>query len=146
MPTFNPVKPMAEWVTHCQRGACSTSVEEARWRIWNNPTESVRYRDYCIKCGSKIIKANRDFTERDQSQKLQYEVVMPFSYTAYGARFIYAADEHPIPKVWIVLNNVGFGSIAEYCPDYIFYPRWIGQIVLAAKKDLKDDPIVRVIG
>ena len=48
---------------------------------------------------------------------------MKFPDLALGARFKYVGGK----QVWIKLSDEKFGLVAEYHPEYIEHPRWVGQ-------------------
>lgn len=52
-------------------------------------------------------------------------VVMKFTDLALGARFKYLGQKGD--RTWIKLTDEGCGLIAQYHPEYIQHPRWIGQ-------------------
>ena len=39
----------------CTRLACKSVLKRVFYRIWNDPTTELGYRDYCVSCGRKII-------------------------------------------------------------------------------------------
>ena len=58
-------------------------------------------------------------------QSLREEsVVMKFPDLALGARFRYSGK---YKQIWIKLSDEENGLIAEYDPNYIQHPRWVGQ-------------------
>lgn len=46
---------------NCSRSACqeALSLRYGFYRIWNNPGSEPEYRDYCVRCGRKIIEYNK---------------------------------------------------------------------------------------
>jgi len=55
-------------------------------------------------------------------------VVMKFTELALGARFKYLVGKK-LDRVWIKLNDEGCGLIAQYDPEYIQHPNWMGQSI-----------------
>lgn len=53
-------------------------------------------------------------------------VVMKFPDLALGARFKYLGHKD---RIWIKINDEGCGLVAQYDPEYIQHPRWIGQSI-----------------
>ena len=66
-------------------------------------------------------------------------VLIDFNDLALGARFRYTNGE----KVWIKLDNIGRGKIAEYDKDLITHKGWIGQSICSAKDE--DNELLMVI-
>lgn len=120
----------------CARTACRREIKRCV-RIWNDPTSPGGYRDYCLKCGLKIIQVNNP----DQYQ-LRYEVLMPFSAVDLGARFQYPGST----SVWIKIDGAGCGKIVEYDPRHIRFGNWVGQMVCSAKEEESDECLVWVVG
>lgn len=60
-------------MANCAREACKAPIDSRiKYRVWNNPTHSPPYRDYCVSCGRKIIEFNQ--TSGDEL-KLKFQVL-----------------------------------------------------------------------
>ena len=60
-----------EHFSNCCRGACKASLNRGRWRIWNNAGAEPSFRDYCIRCGRRIMEYNRTLPE-DQHMRASF--------------------------------------------------------------------------
>lgn len=115
----------------CSRSACQVSLTDECVRIWNNPGVDGGYRDYCHRCGWKIIQFNRE--SKDDIQ-LRYEVLLPFRNASIGARFRYPNSN----REWVKVSDDRHGIIAEYSEKYMQFGSWGGQQYCSAKDRVED--------